>query len=51
MKTCRGDGMLLKPSKPATPMDKTFQIQFSKWPLQQISLIEVWSTFSRYVLE
>eukprot|EP01090_Pellita_catalonica_P002759 TRINITY_DN12359_c0_g1_i1.p1 TRINITY_DN12359_c0_g1~~TRINITY_DN12359_c0_g1_i1.p1 ORF type:complete len:705 (+),score=113.09 TRINITY_DN12359_c0_g1_i1:109-2115(+) len=41
--TCRADGLILKPDKPATALDKAFmQFDFSAMPRS----IQVWSTFT-----
>jgi len=53
METCNADGLLLKPSKPATPLDLTFQLGYDA-----AETINLWTSYSdlgsgvilRYVL-
>ena len=47
MKTCREDGLLLKPHKPATPIDKTF-LQFGE---DQPQIMHVWDTYSQHLVQ
>ncbi|KAL6067877.1 Ricin B-type lectin domain-containing protein, variant 2 [Balamuthia mandrillaris] len=54
MKTCREDGLILKPDKPAKPLDTVFTAQFNttafSFVSQPINPLQVWVTSSRHQL-
>jgi hypothetical protein len=45
MQTCRKDGLLLKPDRPALPVESIFIVQFTQ---EDTNLIQVWETFSAF---